>query len=70
MGTRLTKERLEWIAARAAHAFYFVNERNRASIDLHAKHGFHEVARDVHVDGVAFTGGVGLLFRVDLRPTP
>ena len=66
VGTRLTRERLDWIATRAAEAFYFVNERNRSSIDLHARFGFREISRDIRVPGVTFTGGVGLLFRADL----
>jgi ribosomal protein S18 acetylase RimI-like enzyme len=66
IGARLTSDRLSWIAARAPEALYFVNETNRASIDLHARLGFVEVVRDVRVPGVTFTGGVGLLFRADL----
>jgi ribosomal protein S18 acetylase RimI-like enzyme len=66
IGARLTRERLAWIAARAGQAYYFVNERNRASIDLHARLGFRELARDIRVTGLTFTGGVGLLFGLDL----
>jgi GNAT superfamily N-acetyltransferase len=66
IGARLTAERLDWIATQAPQAYYFVNERNRASIDLHAKHGFREIARDIRVPGLTFTGGVGLLFQADL----
>jgi RimJ/RimL family protein N-acetyltransferase len=68
IGARLTRERVAWVAERASRAYYFVNERNRASIDLHAAFGFREVARDVRVPRVTFTGGVGLLFAVDLGP--
>ena len=66
IGARLTADRLSWIAARAGEAYYFVNERNRASIDLHARFGFRELVRDLRVPGLTFTGGVGLLFRADL----
>ncbi len=66
IGARLTSERLAWIAARARQAYYFVNERNRASIDLHARVGFRELARDIRVAGLSFAGGVGLLFGLDL----
>lgn len=67
IGARLTAERIAWIAARAPEAFYVANETNRASIDLHAALGFQLVARDLAVPGMTFTGGAGLLFRVDLQ---
>ncbi len=66
IAARLTRERLAWIAARSAEAWYFANARNRATIDLHARLGFVEVARGIAVPGVTFEGGVGLLFRADL----
>lgn len=66
IASRLTRERLDWTATRARVAYYFTNERNRPSIDLHARFGFVEIARDVKVPGVTFNGGVGLLFRIDL----
>jgi ribosomal protein S18 acetylase RimI-like enzyme len=66
IGLRLTQERLAWIADRASQAYFFVNERNRPSIDLHARLGFRELIRDIRVPGLSFTNGVGLLFGVDL----
>jgi GNAT superfamily N-acetyltransferase len=69
IGARLTKERLDWIADRAREAYYFVNGRNRASIDLHARFGFREIVRDLRVPGITFSDGIGLLFRADL-PVP
>ena len=68
IGARLTRERLDWIAGRAREAYYFANERNRVSIDLHTSLGFREIARDIRVPGVTFTGGRGLLFVADLAP--
>jgi predicted N-acetyltransferase YhbS len=68
IGARLTRERLAWIAERDPRAYYFVNERNRASIDLHAAFGFREAMRDLRVPGMTFQGGVGLLFEADLPP--
>jgi len=38
-----------------------VNARNGASLDLHARHGFVEVARAAAFAGITFTGGTGLL---------
>ncbi len=66
----LTVHRLRWIAERAREAYYFVNALNCASIDLHARLGFVEVTRDFFVPGVSFTGGIGILFRVDLSRGP
>ena len=63
----LTSQRLAWIAQRADRAYYFVNSKNRASIDLHARLGFVEIARDISFPGVTFSfGGTGPLFRVEL----
>jgi ribosomal protein S18 acetylase RimI-like enzyme len=67
IGRALTIARLELIAERAGEAFYFANERNRATIDLHAALGFSELTRDFTVPGVTFEGGGGILFRIDLR---
>lgn len=67
IGHELTRQRLLWIASRATEAFYFANAQNLASIDLHARFGFVEVTRDFFVPGVTFIGGVGILFRADLR---
>jgi ribosomal protein S18 acetylase RimI-like enzyme len=67
----LTRQRLVWIAQRADEAYYFANALNRASIDLHARLGFVELTREFHHPSASFTGGVGILFRVDLRsPNP
>jgi ribosomal protein S18 acetylase RimI-like enzyme len=67
IGRELTRQRLLWIAPRAAEAYYFANAQNRASIDLHARFGFVEVTRDFSVPSATFTGGIGILFRIDLR---
>ena len=64
VGRSLTQRRLAWIQARASEAFYFVNARNLASIDLHAAFGFQEVTRDFRVPGVTFSGGERILFRL------
>ncbi len=69
IGARLTEGRLDWVGARDRRAYYFTNERNRVSIDLHARFGFRELVRDLRVPGITFSNGVGLLFGVDL-PVP
>lgn len=66
LGHQLTAARLEALARVADTAWYFVNARNRASIALHAKFGFIEHGRAQRIAGVDFTGGVGILFRLDL----
>ena len=62
----LTAYRLHWLAQHTDAAYYFVNARNRASIDLHAKFGFEPIDENYQAKGVTFTGGRGILFRVSL----
>ncbi|GCD95696.1 GNAT family N-acetyltransferase [Embleya hyalina] len=66
-GTSPTRSRLDWIEARAPEARYFCNARNRVSVELHARMGFHEETRDFEIPGVTFEGGVGVLFRKVFR---
>jgi ribosomal protein S18 acetylase RimI-like enzyme len=66
IGARLTERRLDWIAERSDEAFYFVNARNRASLDLHERLGFREVTRAFSFPGATFQGGTGSLCRIDL----
>jgi ribosomal protein S18 acetylase RimI-like enzyme len=68
VGRQLTTRRVEWVAERAPEVFYFANERNGATIHLHADLGFREVTRDFTFPGVTFQGGRGILFRADLQP--
>ena len=63
IGAALTQARLEWIWQRAGDAWYVVNVDNHASIDLHFRWGFVEVARAARFHTTEFTGGVGLLMR-------
>lgn len=69
-GFALTAERLRWIAEHADVAYYFANARNRVSLALHERFGFVEIARAPIIAGVTFTGGEGILFRVDFAATP
>jgi hypothetical protein len=69
-GRRLTEARLAWLAERTTAAFYFVNARNRVSLDLHEVLGFREVTRDFSIPGATFDGGVGSLGRIDLTGRP
>jgi ribosomal protein S18 acetylase RimI-like enzyme len=66
IGHALTSRRLEYLGTCAVEAFYFANSLNRASIDLHAQFGFRELTRDFFVPGASFTGGTGILHRIDL----
>lgn len=63
----LTSVRLDRIAERAECAYYFASALNRPTIDLHDAFGFVEVTRDFWFPGVTFTGGVGILFRVEFK---
>jgi len=67
IGKLLTRRRLEFLATRTQEVFYLVNAQNRASIDLHEEFGFEERTRDFVAPGVSFTGGVGILLRLDLE---
>jgi len=67
IGRALTEHRIRWLARRTDVVHYFVNARNRASIDLHSSLGFEEIDRNITVPGVTFAGGVGLLFELRLR---
>lgn len=63
VGAALTDARLQWIWERAEAAYYFTNAQNVASLKLHSRWGFAEIARAAELHGTAFAGGVGILFR-------
>jgi ribosomal protein S18 acetylase RimI-like enzyme len=67
VGLQLTQARLSWIAGRSDRAYYFANERNQVSIDLHRALGFAELTRDFSHPQVQFEGGRGILFVRELR---
>ena len=66
VGRALTDERLRQLAAVTGTVWCVVNERNRASVELHLQAGFREVLRGPVLTGVAFSAGSGLLLRRDL----
>jgi ribosomal protein S18 acetylase RimI-like enzyme len=68
LGSTLTSARLRWIGERASEAWFFSNARNTASIELHGRLGFTEVTRSFSFPGLAFEGGEGVLFRLQLQP--
>ena len=70
LGRKITRVRLEWIAARADTAWFFANARNEVSMRLHRELGFHEVTRDFEYPGVQFDGGVGVLCAAELKRSP
>lgn len=61
VGSALTEARLQWIWSREPEAWYVVNAGNTASIELHKRWHFIEVARGPQFHTTTFTGGVGLL---------
>lgn len=69
VGAALTEARLQWIWHRVSEAWYVVNEGNLASIELHRRWNFTEVARGPKFHTTAFTGGLGILMRAR-RPEP
>ncbi len=69
VGYDLTRARIEWLRQRTDLVRYIATAVNPATIALHEGFGFVEVARNVAAPGVTFTGGVGLLFELELsRP--
>lgn len=66
VGDALTRARLARIAEHAGTAYYFANENNQASIELHAHLGFRELTRDFIYPRLTFEGGEGVLYRVSL----
>lgn len=66
IAARVTERRLAWLAERADVAHYFANARNLASIALHRRLGFEELAGGPIFGGLTFDGGEGVLFRADL----
>ncbi|WP_277208625.1 GNAT family N-acetyltransferase [Isoptericola croceus] len=67
VATALTEVRMAWIGTGTNRAFYVVNAGNAASIALHKRWGFREVARGPSFHSVTFTGGAGLLMAADLN---
>ncbi len=61
LAAQLTAVRLGWIWEHAEEAWYVVNARNEASLALHRKWGFREVARGAGFHTVTFDGGEGVL---------
>ena len=67
VATKLVQARLDWIRQRDDRAYCFTNLSNTASIALHERVGFREVARAPQLRGVPFDGGTGILFSLDLN---
>ncbi|SDC17655.1 aminoglycoside 6'-N-acetyltransferase I [Sanguibacter gelidistatuariae] len=68
-GAALTQARISWVGERSASVYYFTNRRNTASIALHQRWGFREIARGPSFHAVPFDGGAGLLMQADLGPS-
>lgn len=60
VGERLLGELMAWTAARSTALGSVINVRNQASIVLHEKLGFVEIARGAGFGGITFDGGLGL----------
>ncbi|MFJ4105978.1 GNAT family N-acetyltransferase [Oerskovia enterophila] len=70
VGAALTQARMDWVSGRASFVCYVVNATNAASIALHRRWGFHEVARATSFHTIQFTGGSGVLLRAGLDGMP
>jgi len=66
IGHQLTQARLQWLLRRTSNVYYVASAQNRVMIELHRQFGFVEMTRDFSFPDVTFTGGVGILFEVDL----
>ena len=65
IAARLTQKRLDWIWARSQEAWYVVNAKNTASIELHRRWGFAPVAEGARFHTTTFAGDRGMLFRAE-----
>ncbi|WP_309074154.1 GNAT family N-acetyltransferase [Paenarthrobacter sp.] len=63
VAAELTAARMAWIWERADRAWFVVNVQNEASLALHRKWGFREVARGPRFHTVTFDGGEGVLLQ-------
>ena len=66
---RMLSAELAWMDSRGGSTWSVVSAANGASIDLHHRHGFREVARAATFAGLTFTGGTGVLLRRSAVPT-
>lgn len=57
VGSALTRARLEWMWSRTDRAYYFANEHNTASIQLHEAFGFHALGAFCEIHGVTADEG-------------
>ncbi len=67
IGHQLTQARLQCLARRTSKVYYVASAQNRVTIELHRQLGFVEVTRDFSFPKVTFTGGVGILFEMDVK---
>jgi aminoglycoside 6'-N-acetyltransferase I len=63
IGVALTAARLDWIFDRTDEAWYVANSTNVASIALHTRWGFEEIARGRRFHTSRFDASGGVLFR-------
>ncbi len=62
IGKALTATRLERLQPICTQVYYFVNARNRVSIQMHDAFGFVKVTDDFVFPGAEFEGGKGHLY--------
>lgn len=57
IGSALTQARLEWIWSHTDRAYYFANEHNTASIQLHEAFGFQPLGAFPEIHGITADDG-------------
>lgn len=69
LGVALTKARLAWLRRRTDATYYVANRANRASIRLHERLGFHEIARGFDYPRAGLTPETSVAYELLLPST-
>ncbi|GHG54431.1 hypothetical protein GCM10012320_25680 [Sinomonas cellulolyticus] len=70
IGSALTRARLEWIWTQSSTAYYFANEHNIASIQMHEALGFQPKGRAKEIRGVREDNGRAELILFEASTAP
>ena len=68
IGSALTRSRMDWIWSQASSVYYFANEHNEASIEMHQPLGFQPVGRFTASRGVTADNGRSELVLFEASP--
>lgn len=70
LGEVLTAARLDWLRRRTDAAYYVASRENRASIALHERFGFHELARGFTYERAGLTPERSVAYELILPSSP